>query len=104
LKTFIILALAMLSGCSWFHSKTPAAPPAPVFIVTGAPAGSVVFIDDAQAGQAAEFNDKPQEVSSAEGMHKVEVRFGDTVVFRENVYINAGERRVITVLSGSNRE
>jgi hypothetical protein len=103
LKTFIILALAMLSGCSWFHSKTPPAPP-PAFIVTGAPAGSVVFIDDAQAGQAAELNDKPQPLSSAEGMHKVEVRFGDTIVYRENVYIKAGERRVITVLSGSNRE
>jgi hypothetical protein len=104
LKTFIILALAMLSGCSWFHSKTPPAQPAPVFIVTGAPVGSIVFIDDAQAGQAAEFKDKPQAVSSAEGMHKVEVRFGDTIIYRENVYIRAGERRVITVLSGSNRE
>lgn len=102
MKTFIILALAMLSGCSWFHSKTPPAPP-PVFIVTGAPAGSVVFIDDAQAGQAAELN-KPQTVRSAEGMHKVDVRFGDTIVYRENIYIRAGERRVITVLSGSNRE
>jgi hypothetical protein len=103
LKTFIILALAMLSGCSWFHSKTPPAPQ-PMFIVTGAPAGSVVFIDNAQAGQAAELSDKPQPVSSVEGMHKVEVRFGDTIVYRENVYIKAGERRVITVLSGSNRE
>jgi hypothetical protein len=103
LKTFIILALAMLSGCSWFHSRTPPAPP-PVFIVTGAPAGSVIFIDDAQAGQTAEFNDKPQQVSSVEGMHKVEVRFGDTIVYRENIYIKSGERRVVTVLSGSNRE
>ncbi len=104
MKTFIILALAMLSGCSWFHFKGPPAPPSPVFIVTGAPAGSVIFIDDAQTGPAAQFNDKPQAVSSAEGMHKVEVRFGDTIVYRENVYIKAGERRVITVLSGSNRE
>jgi hypothetical protein len=104
LKTFIILALAMLSGCSWFHFKGPPAPTPPVFIVTGAPAGSVVFIDDAQAGQPAEFNDKPQAVSSVEGTHKVEVHFGDTIVYRENVYIKAGERRVITVLSGSNRE
>ena len=103
MKTFIILTLAMLSGCSWFHSRTPPAP-TPVFIVTGAPAGSVIFIDDAQAGQTAEFNDRPQTVSSVEGMHKVEVRFGDAIVYRENIYIKAGERRVVTVLSGSNRE
>lgn len=104
MKTLIILALAMLSGCSWFHAKPPRAPDPPVFIVTGAPAGSIVFIDDVQKGQAAEFNDKPQTVSSVEGTHKVEVRFGDTIVYRENIYIKGGERRVVTVLSGSNRE
>ena len=104
MNIFIILALTMLSACSWFHAKAPRAPDPPVFIVTGAPKGSVIFIDDAQAGQAAEFNDKPQTVGSAEGMHKVEVRFGDTIVYRENIYIKSGERRVVTVLSGSNRE
>jgi hypothetical protein len=104
LKTFIILALTMLSGCSLFHSKTPRVPDPPQFVVTGAPAGSIVYIDDVQKGQAAELNDRPQLVSSVEGEHKVEVRFGDTVVYRENIYIKSGERRVVTVLSGSNRE
>jgi hypothetical protein len=103
LKVFIILALTMLSACSWFHAKAPRAPDPTVFIVTGAPAGSIVFIDDVQKGQAAELH-KPQTVSSVEGTHKVEVRFEDTVVFRENVYIKGGERRVVTVLSGLNRE
>jgi len=103
LKTYIILAFAMLSACSWFHSKTPTPEP-PAFIVTGAPAGSTVFVDDVQKGQTAELNDKPQTVRSVEGTHKVEVRIGDTVVYRENIYIKSGERRVVTVLSGSNRE
>jgi hypothetical protein len=103
LKVFIILALTMLSACSWFHAKAPRAPDPTVFIVTGAPAGSIVFIDDVQKGQAAELH-KPQTVSSVEGTHKVEVWFDDTVVFRENVYIKGGERRVVTVLSGLNRE
>jgi hypothetical protein len=74
-----------------------------VYIVTGAPAGSIVFIDDVQKGQSAELH-KPQTLSSVEGTHKVEVRFGDTVVYREDIYIGGGERRVVTVLSGSNRE
>ena len=103
MKIFIILALTMLSACSWFHAKAPRAPYPPVFIVTGAPAGSIVFIDDVQKGQAAELH-KPQMVDSVEGTHKVEVRFGDTVVYREDIYIKGGERRVVTVLSGSNRE
>jgi len=110
LKTFIILAVTMLSACSWFHSKSRAPDPSQ-FLVTGAPKGSIVFVDGVQRGQAAESrgqaaesNVKPQLLDTAPGEHKVEVRFGDNVVYRENVYINSGEKRVVTVLSGSNRE
>jgi hypothetical protein len=103
LKTLLVFALVLLSGCSWFHRKPPA-PISPEFIVTGAPAGSIVFVDDVQKGQLTEFNDKPQIITVVEGEHKVEVRIGDTVVYRENAFIKSAEKRVITVLSGSNRE
>jgi hypothetical protein len=102
LKNFIILAVTMLSACSWFHSKAP--PDPSQFVVTGAPKGSIVFVDDVQQGQAAESNVTPQLIDSAPGEHKVEIRFGDSVVYRENIYINSGEKRVVTVLSGANRE
>jgi hypothetical protein len=72
--------------------------------VTGAPAGSIVFIDDVQRGHAAEIPDKSQEINVTPGDHKIEVRFGDTVVYREHSFIKSGERVVVTVLSGSNRE
>jgi hypothetical protein len=103
LKTFIILAVTMLSACSWFHSKARAPDPSQ-FVVTGAPKGSIVFVDDVQQGQAAESNVKPQLIDTAPGEHKVEIRFDDSVVYRENVYIQSGEKRVVNVLSGSNRE
>jgi hypothetical protein len=104
LKIFILLALAVLSGCSWFHKKPPPAPVPPELIVTGAPAGSIVFIDGTQRGQAAELNDRPQLLSVLEGTHVVEVHRGDTVVYRENLFVKNGEKRVVTVLSGSSRE
>jgi hypothetical protein len=103
LKTFIILAVTMLSACSWFHSKARAPDPSR-FVVTGAPQGSIVFVDDVQQGQAAESNVQPQLVDTVPGQHKVEIRFGDSVVYRENIYINRGEKRVVTVLSGANRD
>lgn len=103
MKTFIIVSAAMLSACSWFHSKARAPEPSQI-IVTGAPKGSIMFIDDVQQGEAAESNVKPQLVDLGAGEHKVEIRFGDSVVYRENIYINSGEKRVVTVLSGANRE
>ena len=104
MKILMIVALTVLSGCSWFHRKPPPPPVPPQLIVTGAPAGSTVFVDGAQQGQSAELNDRPQLLSVVEGTHVVEIHRGDTVVYRENIYVKNGEKRVVTVLSGSNRE
>ena len=104
LKIFLFLALACLSACSWFQPRPKAPPAPPELIVTGVPAGSIVFIDNVQNGQAAELSDKPQVLTVAAGEHIVEVRTGSAVVYREQTYVGSGEKRVIKVLSGSSRE
>lgn len=104
MKIFVILSLTTLSACSWLHGRTPPQPEPPQVIVTGAPAESIVFIDDVQAGEAAASNDKSEVLTVSEGTHKVDVRVGGTVVYRETLFVKNGERRVVTVLSGSNRE
>lgn len=98
------LCVVSLSGCSWFHRKPPPPPEPPEFVVTGAPAGSIVFIDDVPTGQPAQLNDKPQVLDTTEGPHKIEVRVDGKVVYREDTFVRNGDKRVITVLSGSNRE
>lgn len=76
-------------------------PPDPTqIIVTGAPAGSTVFVDGLPAGQAAALNDHPQILNVAAGAHKVEIHVGDTIVYREDTYVGAGEHRMVRVLSG----
>jgi hypothetical protein len=72
-------------------------------IVTGAPAGSIVFVDGLQTGQATALNDKTQVLDVAAGAHKVEIHVGDTIVYREDTYVGLGERRIVRVLSGLNR-
>ena len=104
LKSFIFLALLMLSGCRLFHGRTAPPPEPPEIIVTGAPAESMVFIDDKPQGEPAATNDKSAVLTVSEGAHKVEIRIGGRVVYREDVYVGRGEKRVVTVLSGSNRE
>ncbi len=104
LKILLILALCLLSACSWFHRKAPPPPDPPEIIVTGAPTGSIVFIDATRRGQPEEAGSKPQILTVAEGSHVVEVRVGDSVVYRENIFIKGGEKRIVTVLSGSSRE
>jgi hypothetical protein len=98
LKVSVLIALACLSGCSWFHRKPPAPDPTEL-IVTGAPADSVLFVDGVQAGQPSEAN-RPQVLDVTPGTHTLEVRTGDTVAYREDTYVAQGDKRVVTVLSG----
>jgi len=72
-------------------------------IVTGAPEGSIVFVDGLQAGQAMALNDHPQVLDVAAGAHKVEIHMGDRVVHREDTYVGLGEHRMVRVLSGLNQ-
>ena len=102
MKTFLLLVLLGLSGCSWFHRK--AVPDAPQLVVTGAPAGSEVFVDDVKNGQTAEVSGKPQVLTVAAGAHVVEIRTGSTVIYREQTYVGGGETRLIKVLSGTSRQ
>jgi hypothetical protein len=103
LRVAYLIVLVFLSGCSLFHKKAPDPPARPELIVTGAPAGSLLFVDGAQAGHPTVANNRPQVLEVAPGTHTLEVRVGDTVAYRENTYVGPGDKRVITVLSGANR-
>jgi hypothetical protein len=104
LKKFIVfLALASLSGCSWFHLHAKGPPPSPQLVVTGAPADSMIFVDNVQNGEPAQKG-KPQVLTVSAGAHLIEVRTGSTVIYREQTYVSSGESRSIKVLSGSSRE
>ena len=78
-------------------------PDPPEIIVTGAPVGSIVFVDGLQTGQATARNDQTQVLNVAAGAHKVEIHVGDSVVYREDTYVGPGEHRLVRVLSGLNR-
>jgi hypothetical protein len=72
-------------------------------IVTGAPAGSIVFVDGSQTGQATAINDHAHVLDVAPGDHKVEIHFGASIVYREDIYVSVGEHRIVRVLSGLDR-
>ena len=103
MRIFLVMTLAWLSACSWFTSKKTRSPEATEIVVTGAPAGSLVFVDGVQVGQAEALNDRPQILNVAAGSHKVEIHVGDAIVYREDAYVESGEHRMVRVLSGLNR-
>jgi hypothetical protein len=103
LKASLLIVLALLSGCHWFHRGKPATPNRPELVVTGIPPGAFVYVDGVQVGDAQEKSYRSRIIDVAPGMHIVEVKMGDTVTYRENAYAGPGDRRTITVLSGNSR-
>ena len=103
MRVFLLVTVACLSACSWFASRKTQVPDPTEIIVTGAPAGSTVFVDGLQTGQATAINDHPRVLNVAAGAHRVEIHVGDSVVYREDTYVEVGEHRIVRVLSGLNR-
>jgi hypothetical protein len=98
-----VIMLAFLSACSWFGARKPAVREPTELVITGAPLGSLVFIDGSQAGPSVSRNDQSEILDVSPGAHKVEIHVNDAIVYREDTYVGSGERRVVSVLSGLSR-
>jgi hypothetical protein len=97
------MLLFCLSACSWFGSRKHVAPAPAEITITGAPAGSLVWVDGKQMGEATPANDYSQVIEVPPGTHQVEIRVGGRIVYREDTDVAASEHRVVTVLSGAQR-
>jgi hypothetical protein len=102
LKKSILIAVALLAGCSWFHRSKPVPDP-PEIIVTGIAPGAFVYVDGVQVGDAQEKTYRSRIINVAPGTHVVEVKMGDTVTYHETAYAGPGDKRYVTVLSGNTR-
>jgi hypothetical protein len=103
-KILVLMTVICLSACSWFGSRRPPPSPEPAeIIITGAPVGSLVFVDGVQIGQALTHNDQSEILRVAPGSHKVEIHVNGAIVYREDTYVDRGDHRVVSVLSGLSR-
>jgi hypothetical protein len=97
------MSLICLAGCSWFGHKPPP-PPAPTQImVNGAPRDGVILVDGVQSKQPEQPIGRPFMITVPPGDHRIEIQVGDRMVYREDLYVPAGTRQPVTVLSGDTR-
>lgn len=102
LKVSILIALALLCGCSWLHKDKPVPDPTEL-IVAGAPVDSLLFVDGVQSGRASEAGNRTQVLEVTPGTHALEVKLNGVVAYRENTYVAPHGKVVVTVLSGNSR-
>lgn len=101
MKAIVAATLLLLSGCVLPQTTVRTGSPQPSLSVKGAPAGTLLYVDGIAMGLAQQFDGNPNVLAVLEGAHQVEIRQGTNAVYREKVFVGAGETHVVTVLLGA---
>ena len=103
MKPFMILiAAAALAGCMP-QTTVRTGMPSPTLMVTGAPSGSVLFVDGLDMGSAPQYDGNPKVLAVLEGTHQVEVRLGSNVVYREKAFVSSGQSHTVAVAGAASQ-
>lgn len=94
---FVPLVLGALTACSLAQTTVRTGMPAPTLIVSGAPSGSVLFVDGLDMGSAPQYDGNPKVLAVLEGTHQVEVRLGSNVVYKEKAFVSSGQSHTVAV-------
>jgi hypothetical protein len=93
----ILIAVTALAACALPQTSVRTGLLPPTLIVTGAPSGSLLFVDGLEMGSAAQYDGNPKVLAVLEGTHQVEVRLGTSVVHRERAFLSSGQSHTVTV-------
>jgi hypothetical protein len=93
----LVVVMAILAACSMPQTTVRTGMSSPTLIVTGAPPGSILFIDGLRIGSATQFTGSPNVLAVLEGTHQIEVRLGDTVVYHEKAFVSSGQSHTVAV-------
>jgi len=99
----IVLLLTALSACALPQTTVRTGSEQPSLIVKGAPTGTVLYVDGLAMGPAEQYNGDPNVLAVLEGVHQVEIRQGDAVLYHDKVFLTGGEMHPITLLPGASQ-
>ena len=93
----VVVLVATLAACAMPQTTVRTGMSAPTLIVTGAPAGSILFVDGLRVGSATQFTGTPNVLAVLEGTHQIDVRLGETVVYHEKAFVSSGQSHTVAV-------
>ncbi len=97
MKNILVLFLALaLTACALPTTRVNAGTARPTLTVIGAPANAMLFIDGLQIGAASSYNGAPNNLLIEEGVHRLELRQGATVLMVQKILASGGENTKFT--------
>ena len=95
----VVVALVALAGCDirYPSSRTDIPDERPSIAFSGAPKGSVVFVDGLPMGPAAQYDGGENILLVEPGNHQIRVRLGDRVLLSQRVFLSGQATRTFVV-------
>ncbi len=62
---------------------------------SGGRPGQIIYVDGVQRGATEEFNGKPGVLATTPGLRTIEVREGDQVIMRDQLFIGSGVTKLV---------
>ena len=94
----VVVALVALAGCNRYPSgRTDISDERPSIAFSGAPEGSVVFVDGQAMGPAAQYDGRENVLLVEPGTHLIRVRLGDRVLLTQRVFFSGQATRTLVV-------
>jgi hypothetical protein len=102
-RILTLVAAFALAGCALPNTEVKTGAVRPTLAVQGAPAGSQLFVDGLQMGDASVYNGVTQKLFIEDGVHVVEVRHGGSVLLSQKVLASNGETSTVVVSAGEKK-
>jgi hypothetical protein len=99
----IVALLIALAACALPQTTVRTGSAQPSLVVKGAPSGTVLYVDGLPVGPAPQFDGNPNVLAVLEGVHQVEIRQGNAVIYHDKVFLSSGETHPITLLPGASQ-
>ena len=100
LRTGILVLLAILiQGCRYPDPATiEQADSRPAIGISGAPEGSVLYVDGLRMGMAGQYDGTEQVLLIESGKHLIEVKTAaGTVIHSESIFLSSSATKILTV-------
>lgn len=95
-KLIISLSLLALTSCALPTTQVNSGAVRPTLTVLGAPANAALYIDGLLVGDAAVYGGAGKKIFVEEGLHQVQLKLSERVLYAVKVFASNGETSTVT--------
>lgn len=89
------LTLIFMVGCSMPATTVKTVDTRPSISITGAPKGSLLFVDGISMGDAEQYDGHPNILTIEPGTHRIEVKSNDNLIYQQIIFVESELKNIV---------